>query len=82
MLGAWLRPVVAAAARGVDVIDVAAAWQLWSTWIVRGLLALACVAAGLGTIERLVAARRLWLDLHLTREQAREQARASGERRR
>lgn len=82
VLGAWLRPVIAAAARGTDVADVTAAWQLWSTWIVRALLTLACVAVVLGVFERLVAARRLWLGLHLTRAQAREQARASGERRR
>ncbi len=82
LLGASLRPVVAAAARGVDVGDIAVAWKLWTTWIVRGLLALACVAALLGVVERLVSARRLWLGLHLTRDQARDRARASGERRR
>jgi hypothetical protein len=82
LLGAWLRPVVAAAARGVDVGDVATAWRLWSTWIGRGLLALACVAVGLGLLERFIAGRRLWLGLHLTRAEARERARASGERRR
>ena len=82
LLVAWMRPVIAAAARGVDVGEVAIAWHVWSTWIVRGLLALACVAAGLGVVERLVGARRLWLGLHLTRAEARERARASGERRR
>jgi hypothetical protein len=82
LLGAWLRPVVAAAARGVDVAGVSGAWLLWSTWLGRGLLGLAVVAALLGVIERLISARLLWQGLHLTREQARESARASGERRR
>jgi hypothetical protein len=82
LLGGWLRPVVAAAARGVDVSGVDGAWALWSTWLGRGLLSLAVIAAGLGVIERLVSARLLWQGLHLTRAQARERARASGERRR
>jgi hypothetical protein len=82
LLGAVLRPVVAAAARGVDVADVSGAWRLWSSWLGRGLLSLAAVAALLGVIERLVSARVLWQGLHLTRAQARERARASGERRR
>lgn len=82
LLGAWLRPVVAAAARGVDVAGVSGAWLLWSTWIGRGLLSLAVVAAVLGVIERLISARLVWQGLHLTRAQARERGRASGERRR
>jgi hypothetical protein len=82
LLGAWLRPVVAAAARGVDVGGVDGAWRLWSTWLGRGLVSLAVVAAGLGVIERLASAHLLWQGLHLTRAQARERARASGERRR
>jgi hypothetical protein len=82
LLGAWLRPVVAAAARGVDVAGVSGAWLLWSAWLGRGLLSLAVVAALLGVIERLISARLLWQGLHLTRAQARERARASGERRR
>lgn len=82
LLVAILRPVVAAAARGVDVAGVSSAWLLWSTWLGRGLLSLAAVAALLGVIERLISARLLWQGLHLTRVQARERARASGERRR
>jgi hypothetical protein len=82
LLGAWLRPVVAAAARGVDVSGVDGAWLLWSTWLGRGLVSLAAVAAGIGVIERLASARLVWQGLHLTRAQARERARASGERRR
>jgi hypothetical protein len=82
LLGAWLRPVIAAAARGVDVAGVAGAWLLWSTWLGRGLLGLAVVATVLGVIERLISARSLWQGLHLTRAQASERARASGERRR
>jgi hypothetical protein len=82
LLAAWLRPVVAAAARGVDVGGVDGTWRLWSTWLGRGLLSVAVVAAGLGVIERLISARLIWQGLHLTRAQARERARASGERRR
>jgi hypothetical protein len=82
LLAAWLRPVVAAAARGVDVGGVDGAWQLWTTWLGRGLLSVAVVAAGLGVIERLISARLIWQGLHLTRARARERARASGERRR
>jgi hypothetical protein len=82
LLGAWLRPVLAAAARGVDVAGVSGAWLLWSTWLGRGLLGLAVVATVLGVIERLISARSLWQGLHLTRAQASERARASGERRR
>lgn len=80
VLGVALRPVVAASARGVDVADVSGAWALWSTWLGRGLLSLAIVAGLLGVLERLVSARLLWQGLHLTRAQARERARASGER--
>lgn len=80
LLGVALRPVVAAAARGVDVAGVSGAWVLWSTWLGRGLLSLAIVAGLLGVIERRISARLLWQGLHLTRAQARERARASGER--
>lgn len=80
LLGVGLRPVVAAAARGVDVAGVSGAWLLWSTWLGRGLLSLAMVMGLLGVIERLISARLLWQGLHLTRAQARERARASGER--
>jgi hypothetical protein len=82
LLGAWLRPALAGAARSVDAPGPGALAAVWGAWLSRGLLALALVAAAVGVIERLVSARRLWQGLHLTRAQARERARASGETRR
>jgi hypothetical protein len=82
VLVANLRPALAGAARSVDAGGVSALWGVWFGWLGRGLLALAAVAAALGVIERLASARSLWQGLHLTRTQARERARASGERRR
>lgn len=81
LLAALLRPSVAASARAVDA-ELHTLWLTWWTWLGRGLAAVVGVALGLGLIERLVSARLLWQGLHLTREQARARARASGERRR
>lgn len=73
------RGALAAAARSVDASPEALA-HVWSDWVRRGLLTLAVVAACVGVIERQLSARRLWLALHQTPAQAREEARASGRR--
>lgn len=73
------RGALAAAARSVDASPEALA-HVWLAWVRRGLLTLAVVAACVGVIERQLSARRLWLALHLTPAQAREEARASGRR--
>jgi hypothetical protein len=72
-------PVLAGAARSVDASPegLALAWIAWTRW---GLLALAMIAGCVGVIERRVAAARLWRALHLSREQARAQARAANSR--
>jgi len=72
-------PVLASAARSVDASPegLALAWLAGTRW---GLLALAMIAGSVGVIERRVAAATLWRALYLTREQAREQARAAGSR--
>jgi hypothetical protein len=77
---ASVRAGVAAAARAVDAPGLDALWCVWSSWLRRALLSVAVICAGLGVVERLLAARRLWLGLHLTRAAAREQARAAGHR--
>lgn len=77
---ASMRVGLATAARAADAPGLDALWCVWSSWLRRALLALAIICAGLGVVERLLAARRLWQGLHLTRAQAREQARASGRR--
>ncbi|WP_106395186.1 hypothetical protein [Enhygromyxa salina] len=83
LVAGGLLPALAGAARSVDAElgGGASLWVVWAGWIGRGLLTLALVAALVGVIERLVSARRLWQGLHLTRAQARERARASGDRR-
>lgn len=81
MLGALvLRPSLAGAARAVDA-DLAGLISLWTLAPRRALLGLVAIAAGLGVIERLASARRLWQGLHMTPEQAREDARGEGRRR-
>ncbi|PRP90924.1 hypothetical protein ENSA5_59990 [Enhygromyxa salina] len=83
LVAGGLLPALAGAARSVDAElgGGASLWVVWAGWSGRGLLTLALVAALVGVIERLVSARRLWQGLHLTRAQARERARASGDRR-
>jgi len=71
------RGALAGAARSVDASPEALT-HAWLTWLRRGLLALAVVAACVGVIERQLSARRLWRALHQTPAQAREEARASG----
>lgn len=77
---AIMRVGLATAARAADAPGLDALWCVWSSWLRRALLAVAIICAGLGVVERLLGARRLWQGLHLTRAQAREQARASGRR--
>lgn len=79
---AALRAGLAGAARAVDApLEPETLVVLWSTWLWRALIALACLCGVLGVIERLASARRLWQGLHLTPAQARERARALGHRR-
>jgi hypothetical protein len=71
------RGALAGAARSVDASPEALA-HAWLAWVRRGLLTLAGVAGCVGLIERQLSARQLWLALHQTPAQAREEARASG----
>lgn len=66
---------LAGAARSVDA-STSALTTAWLTGVRRGLFALAGAAAGVGVIERLVSARRIWRGLHQTPAQARREARA------
>lgn len=79
-----VRGVAASAARAVDVgIEpgaLAGLATVWQAWVGRTLTALAVVALGLGVIERLASARRLWQGLHLTPAEARDRARARSRR--
>lgn len=78
---AWtLAAAPAAAARSVDATAFALS-TVWLGWARRLLLSLAGLATVAGILERLASARRLWQALHLSPEQAREQARRDGLRR-
>ncbi|NVB36912.1 hypothetical protein G6O69_03660 [Pseudenhygromyxa sp. WMMC2535] len=77
---AALRPALAGAARSVDA-GAGGLISLWTEWTWRGLWLLLGVSAGLGALERLASARRLWQGLHLTRAQARARAQARGRKR-
>ncbi len=74
-----LRPALAGAARSVDSSAEGLA-LLWVMWGRRALWTAAGLALGLGGLERLASARRLWQGLHLTPAQVREQARVQGRR--
>ena len=80
LLLAATRGLPAAAARSVDA-DPAGLAALWLGWARHGLLALSGITAAVGILEWLVSAHRLWQGLHLTPEQAREQARAQSRKR-
>jgi hypothetical protein len=71
VLLAWLGlPLLAAASRVVDASG-SAMLAAWCAWLRRGLLGLLVAGLVLGVVERLLAARRLWLALHLDPAQAR-----------
>jgi hypothetical protein len=79
ILAVWLlAPVVAGAARSVDVPPDSLA-SFWSIWLSRALLVVAGCAGLLGLLEWLASAKQLWLALHLTPDQVR-QLRHTGER--
>jgi hypothetical protein len=63
-------PSLAGAARAVDAEPELLA-TVWLVWVRRALLSLAMIAAGIGLLERRIAARRLWQGLHQTPTQAR-----------
>lgn len=68
----WLgTPVVAGASRSVDA-SASGLLVVWCAWLRRALLGLVVAGLVIGVVERLLAARRLWLALHLEREQARQ----------
>lgn len=74
---AVLAPVAAGAARAVDgsATSLALLWGRWATHLLGASGVLLIVA---GLVEHLAMRRSLWRDLHMTPEQAREDARQLG----
>lgn len=67
----WLgMPLLAGASRVVDATG-SAMLASWCAWLRRGVLGLLVAGLVIGIVERLIAARRLWLALHLDAAQAR-----------
>ena len=67
----WLgMPLLAGASRVVDASG-AAMLATWCAWLRRGVIGLLVAGLVIGIVERLIAARRLWLALHLDHAQAR-----------